>query len=246
MSDPLYAGRNNPVEPVDQDTSISNRAGAVLPDRGVYAANAPLVEDEEADLATGTVPVNARPVAAYPANAGYAGNVADAGNRYYAPVAGREHLSGLFNDSGDAQAAVNQLESLGVPRTDISIIYKEDQRGGIVRENAGTHASEGAGAGSMIGGVIGAILGALAAAATSIIIPGVGIVLAGPIAGALAGAGAGGVAGGLLGALIGAGIPEETARVYEAGINNGGVVVVADVPGIVAPQARAILNNGPY
>ena len=50
-------------------------------------------------------------------------------------------------------------------------------------------------------------IGAVVAAATSIAIPGVGLLLAGPIAGAIAGAGAGGATGTLLGALIGAGIP---------------------------------------
>jgi hypothetical protein len=68
-------------------------------------------------------------------------------------------------------------------------------------------------------------LGALLAAATSIAIPGIGLLVAGPIAGAIAGAGAGGAAGTLIGALIGAGIPEERAKVYERGIREGGIVL---------------------
>ncbi len=44
-------------------------------------------------------------------------------------------------------------------------------------------------------------------------------------AAALAGAGAGGLTGGLVGALIGSGIPEDRAREYEEGINNGGLVM---------------------
>ena len=68
-------------------------------------------------------------------------------------------------------------------------------------------------------------LGALLAAATSIAIPGLGLVVAGPIAGAIAGAGAGGAAGTLMGALIGAGIPEDRAKVYESGIREGGIVL---------------------
>ena len=62
---------------------------------------------------------------------------------------------------------------------------------------------------------------ALVAAATSIAIPGVGLLVAGPIAGAIAGAGAGGATGTLLGALIGAGIPETRAVEYERGIKEG-------------------------
>ena len=57
------------------------------------------------------------------------------------------------------------------------------------------------------------------------LIPGLGLVIAGPIAAGLAGAGAGGIAGGVIGALIGSGIPEEHAKVYESGIKDGGIVM---------------------
>ena len=56
-------------------------------------------------------------------------------------------------------------------------------------------------------------------------LPGLGLVVAGPLAAALAGAGAGGLTGGLVGALIGSGIPEERAQIYEEGVRNGGAVV---------------------
>ena len=59
---------------------------------------------------------------------------------------------------------------------------------------------------------VGAALAALFAVGTVVVVPGLGLVLAGPIAAALAGAGAGGVTGGLIGALIGAGIPEGESR----------------------------------
>ena len=84
--------------------------------------------------------------------------------------------------------------------------------------SGGTKAAEGFGKGSAIGGGIGAALGAIFAIGTSIVVPGLGLVVAGPIAAALAGAGAGGATGGLVGALIGAGIPEDRAKLYESGI----------------------------
>ena len=172
---------------------------------------------------------------------------ASATNRYYMPAEGREPLSGFFDSREDAQDAVSRLENLGVVRSDISLVFRDDTVGRgqtVVTDSTGTHAGEGAGTGSLIGGTLGAILGALAATATSVVIPGVGILIAGPIAGALAGAGAGGLTGGVLGALVGAGIPEETARTYESGIHQGGVVVVADVQAHLVAQARSILNNG--
>ena len=79
--------------------------------------------------------------------------------------------------------------------------------------------------GSAIGGGVGAAVAAIFAVGTSIAIPGLGLVVAGPIAAALAGAGAGGATGGLIGALVGAGIPEERAREYDKGVREGGIVI---------------------
>src|ERR671939_1082281 len=70
-----------------------------------------------------------------------------------------------------------------------------------------------------------AVLAAIAAVGTNIVLPGIGLVVAGPLAAALAGAGAGGAAGGLVGALIGAGIPEHRAKVYDASLRAGGILI---------------------
>ena len=74
-------------------------------------------------------------------------------------------------------------------------------------------------------GTIGAIAGVVAAIGTTLVIPGLGILIAGPIVAGIAGAGAGGIAGGVIGALVGSGIPEERAKLYESGIENGNVVL---------------------
>ena len=60
---------------------------------------------------------------------------------------------------------------------------------------------------------------------TSLLIPGLGLVVAGPLAAGLAGAGAGSIAGGLVGALIGWGIPEEHAKQYESIVESGGILI---------------------
>lgn len=90
----------------------------------------------------------------------------------------------------------------------------------------GTKAAEGAGKGSAIGSTVGAITGVVLALGTSLVIPGLGLIVAGPIAAGLAGAGAGGITGGIIGALIGSGIPEERAKLYESGFKNGNIVMV--------------------
>ncbi|MEO7522744.1 MAG: hypothetical protein ABIT58_01545, partial [Ferruginibacter sp.] len=89
----------------------------------------------------------------------------------------------------------------------------------------GTKALEGAGTGSAIGAGVGAVAAAIAAIGTSLLIPGLGLIIAGPLAAGIAGAGAGGVAGGLIGALVGSGMPEERARLYESGIKDGKIVM---------------------
>jgi hypothetical protein len=69
------------------------------------------------------------------------------------------------------------------------------------------------------------VLAAIAAVGSTIFLPGINLVIAGPIAAALAGAGAGGATGGLIGGLIGAGIPEYRAKVYDAGLRGGGILL---------------------
>jgi hypothetical protein len=163
----------------------------------------------------------------------------------YTPHFGRERLSGLFTTQSDAEYAVEQLERLGIPRADISLFFREEEK--LVRvDGQETKSLEGAGMGSAVGGTVGAIFGAIVAAVATITIPGIGVVIAGPLAGALAGAGAGGLTGGLVGAFAGAGIPEETARTYETAIHSGGVVVMVDVPESLVPEAREILDINNY
>ena len=146
----------------------------------------------------------------------------------------RDHLvTGLYNTPEHASRAYQDLTGRhGYKPNDVSVLMSDETRKrhfGDVKPGAefktGSKAAEGAGIGGATGLGVGAALGALLAAATSIAIPGVGLIVAGPIAGAIAGAGAGGATGTLLGWLIGAGIPEERARVYDEGIRGGGIVL---------------------
>jgi hypothetical protein len=52
------------------------------------------------------------------------------------------------------------------------------------------------------------------------------------------GAGAGGAAGGVIGALVGAGIPEHRAKVYDAGLRGGGILI-----GVEAKSARTATRS---
>ncbi len=134
-------------------------------------------------------------------------------------------VTGLFKTRLAAEAAVDALIKHGYTRDDISVLMSDATKNKEFAIQTGTHAADGAGIGGAIGGTVGAVLVAIAAVGTAITLPGIGIVIAGPIVAALAGAGAGGTAGGLIGALVGAGIPEHRAKVYDAGLRSGGILI---------------------
>jgi hypothetical protein len=140
-------------------------------------------------------------------------------------------VTGLFNDRASAERAYESLHARGYGRDDVNLVMSDDTRKTHfsttqgAKTELGSKAAEGAGVGGAIGGTVGAILAAIAAVGTTIAIPGLGLVIAGPLAAAIAGAGAGGAAGGLVGALVGWGIPEERVQRYEAGIKNGGILM---------------------
>jgi len=138
-------------------------------------------------------------------------------------------VTGMFRDRDSAERAYGALPARGYGERDINVAMSEDTRRRHFGEGdtteLGSKATEGAGVGGAIGATVGAIAAAIAAVGTSLVVPGLGLVIAGPAAAALAGAGAGGVTGGLIGALVGWGIPEERVKHYEAGIKEGGIVM---------------------
>ena len=138
-------------------------------------------------------------------------------------------LTGLFRDRESSEGAYRSLRDRGYSDDDINVIMSDETRDKYYKDapesELGNKALEGTGVGSIVGGTLGAVVGGLAAIGTSLVVPGLGLVVAGPIAAALAGAGAGGAVGGLAGALIGWGIPEERAKLYESGLSEGGTVL---------------------
>lgn len=151
-------------------------------------------------------------------------------------------ITGSFRDRESAEQAYNRMIERGYTDDEINVIMSDDTRKKNFDKNKriesefGNKAMEGAGTGSAIGGTIGAAVGIIAAIGTSLAIPGLGIVIAGPIAAGLAGAGAGGITGGIVGALVGAGIPEDRAKEYEKGIKEGHIVMG------VRPRSEADAN----
>lgn len=158
-------------------------------------------------------------------------------------------VSGLFDNYDDASRAVNELETAGIPRDDISIVannsdewYGRD-RTDVDESGAAEGAGTGAGLGALAGGAGGLLTGLGIMA-----IPGVGpVVAAGWLAatavGAIAGAAVGGAAGGIIGAMTDAGVSEEDAHVYAEGVRRGGTLVTAKVNEAHASIAEDILQR---
>lgn len=139
-------------------------------------------------------------------------------------------VTGVFYSRDEAERAYNSLLQRGYSQDEIVLLMSEETKKTRFENSdrdteLGSKAMEKAGVGSAIGGSAGAVIGAIAAIGTTVAIPGLGLIIAGPIAAALAGAGAGGLTGGLIGGLVGAGIPKEEAARYEKSLKEGGIVI---------------------
>ncbi len=139
---------------------------------------------------------------------------------------------GVFKSRSQAEKAVDELQSQGIDKNEISIVSKDDRKerqgGRGMQSRAGGNSSdmevagEDVGGGVSWGGGIGAAAGLLAGAG-ALAIPGVGPILAaGPLAAALTGA----VTGGLAGGLVDYGIPESRGKEYEQKVKEGDILTV--------------------
>jgi hypothetical protein len=154
-------------------------------------------------------------------------------------------VTALFDRYEDASAAVRDLESAGIPDSDISMVANnaENWHNADQPSNAPADAGMGAGIGAVAGGGAGLLAGLGMMA-----IPGVGPVVAAgwlvaTAAGAALGAAAGGAVGGIVGALTTSGVPENHAHVYAEGVRRGGTLVTTRVADDRAAEANAILER---
>lgn len=149
-------------------------------------------------------------------------------------------IHALFDDYSAAKQAVVDLEALGIPSDEISIVSRNHDDDGDTAAAAGV----GAGLGAAVGGT-----GGLLAGLGMMAIPGVGPVvaagwLAATLAGAAGGAVVGGAAGGLIGALTDSGVAEDEAHFYAEGVRRGGHLVTARVDDELYGSADAVLHAG--
>lgn len=163
-------------------------------------------------------------------------------------VGDENYVSAAFDDLDDALDATRELEKRAYGRDRISVVMATDTRKlyidthpryGEIEDRAVTvedvvlekhrRTAEGVGTGGAIGGALGAAGAAVLAVGTTLVVPPLGIAVAGPVAAALAGLGAGAATGGLVGALVGAGMTEYRARRFEELVKEGRVIVGVEV-----------------
>lgn len=161
-------------------------------------------------------------------------------------------ITRLFDNYSDAQAAVQKLEALGIPHSDLSIVANNadgahGEHHGDGHDHGGVNDHGDVSRGSSTGAVLGGGAGLLAGLGL-LAIPGLGpIVAAGWLAATAAGAGLGALGGAATGTIVGAlkeaGHTDEEAHVYSEGVRRGGTLVSARVSDELAAQAEAVLHS---
>ena len=142
-------------------------------------------------------------------------------------------VAGIFNSSAEAERAVEALRTAGIGEDRISLLTPGTSDSKL--DEVPTTETEQEGMGKAVGGVVGGALGiagggALSAAAASLLIPGVGPVLAAGLVGAAlfgaGGAATGMAAGDALEDSMAEGLPHDELFVYEDALRRGRSVVL--------------------
>lgn len=161
----------------------------------------------------------------------------------------------LFRNVEDANQAIGALKTHGVADSQISFLAREKIVGHLaekvaVNDEVNKETTEGAAVGAVGGASLGMFAG-LMAGIGSLVIPGVGPVIAGSALATLfgasaAGAGVGAVTGGaLLGGLVKTGVANEDIDIYAEGIKRGGILLAASVdPEQVDTVTRLMYETG--
>ena len=154
----------------------------------------------------------------------------------------------LFDDRAHAEAAVNELQKLGVNHDKMSIIARHDNDGMTGHTEHHSDTGDNVAKGTAAGIGVGALFGLAAA-----FIPGVGpFITAGTLltsalgaagGGAVAGAVVGGTSGLIAGALANAGYDERESQYYGSAVESGSTLVAIDTTGLNVSAVQDVLSN---
>ena len=150
----------------------------------------------------------------------------------------------LFEFDDDAKRAAEKLTAAGFEQDQINIIKEH----ALSRPEEYVNAQDD-GPGKLMGAVgkgvtFGGGLGAIAGGISAMLIPGVGpLVIGGALATTFLGAGLGASVGGVMATLMKAGVDESEARLFEAALRHGGVVLTLLTDEANARRAVEILDG---
>jgi hypothetical protein len=146
---------------------------------------------------------------------------------------------GLFYNRVEAESAIEGLKRAGFTNEQIGVAMRDRGEQRELAEGSETEVAAGAATGAISGGIVGGLIGLLG----SLLIPGIGPVVAGGVlASTLVGAGAGAATGGIIGALVGMGLSEEEAAHFDTRFREGGILVTVNA-GDRTDQALDILQG---
>jgi hypothetical protein len=141
---------------------------------------------------------------------------------------------GIFRSRGEAERAIQQLVAIGVPRNRIGLLMPGSEQ--ELQKAVPATDAEPPGIGKALGATVGGALGVAGGASTgaalaSLLIPGVGPVIAGGLIGAAllgaGGAATGSKVGDLLEENLSDGLPRDQLYLYEDALRQGRSVVIA-------------------
>lgn len=151
-------------------------------------------------------------------------------------------VTGLFPDRASAEHAYDAALALGCDAAAITVLMSDATRTrhfptagsspatalDVKAAEGAEHTAGGSELGGPMGGTMGTLAPVLATAGVFLLLPGFGIIAAGPLAVAMAAAGSVGLAGGIIGALTHWGIPADRTARYEAGVREGRILMGAE------------------
>ena len=164
-----------------------------------------------------------------------------------------EVVTGVFKSRDNAETAVKQLRSLGIPDQRIGIIAPGSAAADTVEKGVPVTDTEDPGMGRAMGAAVGGAMGAaggatLGLAVATLAIPGIGPVIAFGMVGAallgMVGAAAGSAVGDTVEEELGEGIPHEDVYLFEDALLHGNSIVIAYADeGDQEDRAKEVLNN---
>ena len=152
-------------------------------------------------------------------------------------------VAGTFATRADAERAAAQLEALGVPRDRITLLSPGSDPHKAVPVDDGERPGVGRAIGAVVGAGTGAAVGFPLGAAVTLMIPGIGPIIASGIIGALLFGAGGAAVGATLEESLVAGMPHDDLFLYEDALRRGRSVVIALAEDdTVADRARQTLE----